>query len=251
MKKFNNVILSSKAPSTNNIWLNNNVLKYYSANGWIPLTQTPEEKEEDNKEREKINKEIESIKNNYIKPLSTYESSCNWLIKGEDNDGIYYSNYLLDNNINESSNTYLYLKDYVNFKNTYFRVGNPETLSFMTPENVGIMDISSYASFLSTTDLRFYSSTGNILRIGIDQDDRSGAHFKISKYQHGGESLDWEISRNGVNLGGSGKVLLDNGTSLPLVAKIADLATSATLTDCINKINELLKGMRTAGILQS
>lgn len=298
MKTLKNIIESNNEPKTDNIWLKNGDLKHFKNGKWESLTKSSsyidDIKDRVNSLDTKIattNKEVYNIKSNYIYKGFVQDSMnpfSNYLVNGPDHDGIYYSMYSTKDEIFLNfKDTYSFLKD----KNTdfdtaeFFRVGNPSNISFMSYNTIGVLD-REYASYLDKNSLIFYSNTGNAFRIEC-KESNIDPYFSIAEYTKGGKSLTWKISREGVNLGGDGKVLLDNGKSIAIAkgsgkvtglayineyniissefieeaslyhrgtikkaAKIADLPTSATLEDCVNKINELLKNLRDAGILE-
>ena len=70
MRRFRDIVEDIKAPSTQSLWLNNNELKVYGAEGWTPLNDTSEDRQELEEKVDSLDKEIGQIK----KELSVFGS---------------------------------------------------------------------------------------------------------------------------------------------------------------------------------
>lgn len=70
MRRFRDIVEDIKAPSTQNLWLNNNELKVYGAKGWTSLNDTSEDRQELEEKVDSLDKEIGQIK----KELSVFGS---------------------------------------------------------------------------------------------------------------------------------------------------------------------------------
>lgn len=62
MRRFRDIIEDIKAPSPQNLWLNNGELKVYGANGWTPLNDTFEDRQELEEKVDSLDKEVGQIK---------------------------------------------------------------------------------------------------------------------------------------------------------------------------------------------
>lgn len=62
MRRFRDIVEDIKAPSPQNLWLNNGELKIYGANGWTPLSDTSEDRQELEEKVDSLDKEVGHIK---------------------------------------------------------------------------------------------------------------------------------------------------------------------------------------------
>ena len=62
MRRFRDIVEDIKAPSPQRLWLNNGELKVYGANGWTPLNDTFEDRQELEEKVDSLDKEVDQIK---------------------------------------------------------------------------------------------------------------------------------------------------------------------------------------------
>ena len=62
MRRFRDIIEDIKAPSPQSLWLDNGELKVYGANGWTPLNDTSEDRQELEEKVDSLDKEMGQIK---------------------------------------------------------------------------------------------------------------------------------------------------------------------------------------------
>lgn len=70
MRRFRDIVEDIKAPSPQSLWLDNGELKVYGANGWTPLNDTSEGRQELEEKVDSLDKEMGQIK----KELSVFGS---------------------------------------------------------------------------------------------------------------------------------------------------------------------------------
>lgn len=67
MRRFRDIVEDIKAPSTQSLWLDNGELKVYRANGWTPLNDTSEDRQELEEKVDSLDKEMGQIKKEVTK----------------------------------------------------------------------------------------------------------------------------------------------------------------------------------------
>lgn len=67
MRRFRDIVEDIKAPSTQSLWLDNGELKVYGADGWTPLNDTSEGRQELEEKVDSLDKEMGQIKKEVTK----------------------------------------------------------------------------------------------------------------------------------------------------------------------------------------
>lgn len=284
MRRFRDIIEDIRAPSTQNLWLNNGELKVYGAKGWTSLNDTSKDRQELEEKVDNLDKEMGTANDNITK-LQNGKLTCLQLQIG-DSDAVKQSNlkelqgiagfFFTELDYGYGVGTYqsstggfahvvtahdndayydIAADGSITKNDSYISPNEPYTVN-LTSEQVGVaLDDVTASKVNKCGEITITGSTGPITYTRTS-DSTSAAIYFISDRKDGKVTLlTYIVSTKTISSAVVNLPLPATTTQIGAVKKVSaieDLVTdSVTAESVAYKVNDILAALRTAGILTS